>query len=117
MQIGDTCFMHDKGLMSDHNDSHESQIQQQNLTTAKYCFPISGLLLIFFKVGSFGYFVMTFLIINFIPVKIKINVVDCHSPTHLLNTEVVFWRNVGAQTSHTLPCVLSHGLKFCVPNL
>jgi hypothetical protein len=50
----------------------------------------------------------------FICVHIKINVVDRHSPTHLPNTEDVFWRNVVAQTSHTKPCVLSHGLKFCV---
>jgi hypothetical protein len=68
----------------------------------------------FIKVESLGYFVKTFLIINFIGVQIKNNVVNHHSPTHLLNTEDVFWRNVGAQTSHTRPCVLSHGLKFCV---
>jgi hypothetical protein len=68
-------------------------------------------------VGSLGYFVMTFLIMIFIRVLIKINVVDPHRPTHLPNTEDVFWRNVGAQTSHTLPCVLSYGLKVCVPYL
>jgi hypothetical protein len=39
------------------------------------------------KVGSLGYFVMTFLIIIFIRVYITINVVDRHSPTHLRNTD------------------------------
>jgi hypothetical protein len=33
MQIGDICCVHEKGLMSDHNASHEGQIQQQNSTT------------------------------------------------------------------------------------
>jgi hypothetical protein len=30
MQIEDICFMHEKGLMTNHNASHEGQIQQQN---------------------------------------------------------------------------------------
>jgi hypothetical protein len=33
MQIGDICCVHEKGLMSNHNASHEGQIQQQNSTT------------------------------------------------------------------------------------
>jgi hypothetical protein len=61
-----------------------------------------------------GVFCHDIFIMIFIRVHIKINVVDRHSPTHLPNTEDVFWRNVVAQTSHTKPCVLSHGLKFCV---